>query len=812
MKKILIATLAAFVFTVTAPTVILAIDAPQNVIEQQVAYAAEGDEGEVDTVAKNLGIDNDQKKRIINGVVSIQAFINRVIWPVLMFSGIFLDSNILFGSGMEEQLRAIWVPMRNLTNIIFVLILVGIALYNVLGLGEESGNYSLKSILPRIVVGLIAVNFSFLGIKVFLDGVGVMTTAVFALPDQVSEGLAVVVSDDDPGDKQIIKRYCLYIQGENVSADNLKESRGTELKSQSAVVVAQQAARAVGFTGKFDKEWKVEVDEKGVFGTDQILDAVKKMEKAPADIEKQYTDKRNSFYEGRICNGFELTETGKKFISNYNARSAPLAFVLNMSNIVFYEEIDEDLDNLEKITTNVLFSLLLYIIYLASFAALFIVLLARLVVLWLGIVVSPLLVLGYTIPAIKEKIGAFDKINEEFVKNAIAPVSIGLAMTIGWIMLQSIQTTNFETNSLMSTSQWSDLPVKGLSTVQDLMAMVGTVAVVWLGVFTAAENTIAGAVTGTMKSGLQRAAGWAVKTPLNHIPLVPIKLPGDDTADNYSLGQVGRVFTNLGNSQPKNIDELYNKMTGQDKTVSAATIQNAKDPDDFISQSKKLSEGAFKGADMHKSMETWFKRNGNELRKKYHDRGDARQKAAYDAIQKYVKEGGDATKRPDLARALHTALRRIDDPNPTTAAAGNAAGAAAGGAAAGAAGNTGTQTGQTPTPTPTAPAPVKAGDKLGTGQQVVIQDAQVAKINTLRTDAAVQNPTAGNKEDVVKKMRDLGLQKADNSKAEFDINVVHSLIGKEAADKLVATYDATDATKGTQALLDDLNKDGTTSE
>ena len=151
-------------------------------------------------------------------IIAIQGFINRFIWPVLVMIGGLLDNSLLFGNGMEERLRAIWVPIRNLVNILFVIILVGIALYNVLGIGDDSDNYSLKAILPKILIGIIAVNFSFLGIKVFLDAINVLTVSIFSLPSQVSVGLDKVLNSENPKDKEVIKKFCENFNGYAVSS------------------------------------------------------------------------------------------------------------------------------------------------------------------------------------------------------------------------------------------------------------------------------------------------------------------------------------------------------------------------------------------------------------------------------------------------------------------------------------------------------------------------------------------------------------------------------------------------------------------
>jgi len=123
----------------------------------------------------------------ISGVLSIfLTAMNYLLWPLLMMIGALMDNSLILGGGMEDRLLLIWSQIRNIVNLGFVLVLVGIAIYNVLGIGEE-GNYTIKKILPKIIIALIVVNFTFIGSKLALDAANVVTTAMFALPNSVED-------------------------------------------------------------------------------------------------------------------------------------------------------------------------------------------------------------------------------------------------------------------------------------------------------------------------------------------------------------------------------------------------------------------------------------------------------------------------------------------------------------------------------------------------------------------------------------------------------------------------------------------------
>lgn len=135
----------------------------------------------------------------------MQSLLQRILWPVLLLIGGLLKNDILFGAGMEDRLLAVWGVIRNLVNIAFVLVLLGIAFYNVMGLGQ---NYHLKTKLPVFIIALIAVNFSFLGVKVVLDSINVVSTAIFALPYSVTQNQGVIPEQGD-----YAKKICQGIHG-----------------------------------------------------------------------------------------------------------------------------------------------------------------------------------------------------------------------------------------------------------------------------------------------------------------------------------------------------------------------------------------------------------------------------------------------------------------------------------------------------------------------------------------------------------------------------------------------------------------------
>ncbi|MCX6734393.1 MAG: hypothetical protein NTZ25_00610 [Candidatus Peregrinibacteria bacterium] len=535
---------------------------------------------------------------------AVQQGLNRLMWPLLVLIGGLMENDLLYGNGMEEKLRDIWIPIRNLVNILFVIVLVGLALYNVLGLSDD--NTSIKSMLPKIVIGIIAVNFSFVAIKVVLDGINVLNTAIFALPDQVSEGVGKIA------DKMSIEeqaRLCANFGGSSYSQyieqadDTIKAA--VELNIYKTVA-AQSAFNVKGDTIA-DIKTKIAALDKGT-GT---------------EIQKDFDAKIAQAKGAGWCDGKGLNANGKLFLSHYNSRNAAFALALNMGKIVYYQDVDPKMienkaDGIEKIFTNTLFSMMLYIIYAASFIALFIVLMGRMVVMWLSIAVSPILLLMIASPQVKEKMGGLSKLSENFTKNAIAPLLISLSLTVGWIMLKAIQGLNisaqsgsFVGGSVLSANPSNGIPVAGLNTLQDIMVALGVIGVVWVGVFAAAEGTIAASIVEKLKGYVTSAGSFLGQLPFKHMPMFPVALP-DHPHQHFTatLPQMLNTLEKIKNSDDAHVGDLSEKLGLNSK--SADDLNNIHTKTGLIDHLKGVKLDNLKGDAYKKKLGEWIKNSENK--------------------------------------------------------------------------------------------------------------------------------------------------------------------------------------------------------
>ncbi|PIQ78646.1 hypothetical protein COV82_00615 [Candidatus Peregrinibacteria bacterium CG11_big_fil_rev_8_21_14_0_20_46_8] len=403
--------------------------------------------------------DSTQILNSINQIINlILRSLSMILWPVIAMIGSLLDNELIFGGAMGTKLQALWVQIRNLVNIGFVLVLLAIAVYNVLGVGEESGSVPLafKTVMPKFVIALLLVNFSFLGAKVVLDFTNVLTGAVFALPGTVGSNNNMI---------QLMEASC---------ANSSKE-----------------------------KPLLSNCDEQG-----------------------------------------QLTEKARDFFRQIDKSNITMVYAIKFAQAHQFKFVKDDIRDITQLGFNIIFNTVLFVVYAASFVALFVVLLLRLVILWVGVVASPLVAVAIVFPNIGQLLGEGENLKDLFLNNALAPLKIGLVLSIGYIMLDAFQADPSLHGELLSSNTLSSLDpnalVTGITDLQQLMVAVASVAIIWTGVFGAAEKTVAKGITGFISEHLKSFGKFAAKLPTyaQVIPVGDSGLFGKKKGENVTLQQL----------------------------------------------------------------------------------------------------------------------------------------------------------------------------------------------------------------------------------------------------------------------------------
>lgn len=230
-KKILLTLL--FVATLAAVFAIV-IPEPGSFAHAAPAAAPPTAESVTESLGQGISKTLASVQRIL---MIVLVLLNYITWPLLMMIGALMDSDLIVGPGMEDSLLQIWRDVRNIVNIFFALALLVMAIYNVLGFGEEGplSSYAFKKMLPRFVLAVILVNFSFIICKVILDVADTLTNAVFAVPQygvtQLNEAeLAKKICPSFFSEKLEKIGVIVGTEGENQLCDNKTTFTGSAIK------------------------------------------------------------------------------------------------------------------------------------------------------------------------------------------------------------------------------------------------------------------------------------------------------------------------------------------------------------------------------------------------------------------------------------------------------------------------------------------------------------------------------------------------------------------------------------------------------
>jgi len=438
----------------------------------------------------------------IGSVLSIVLnIVQSLLWPFLLFIGDLMDVDMITGPGMEERLWAIWVQMRDLVNICFVIFLLVIAFYNTLGIGGGEGNLAMKTALPKVVLGLILVNFTFVGGKLIIDVSNVATTAVFALPELVED------FDMDSQRDDLAKNMCSNKEGANYAYD----SEDTPVLTRIFCKVNEE-----------ETEYLPELSVKS---------------------EQQY------------------------FI-RMNKSNIALVMATNMGAVTSQLELDTNITSLGELIENLGFSVIMSLVFAIAYIALGLVLLARVVVLWLVLAFSPIGVLIFVIPQLKDLLGGGGDLMQKIVKHLMAPIVIGIALTVGYLMIEAYDGIIKETASLGGAEADALLATEvlfsGVSDIAQLIIAVASVVVVWVGVFSASSDTLAGFATNGIK-GLGEMAGKQIAQLPLQAASMPIPVFNSDTQKVESsrisgLDMIQAAKNGLGNFKASKREDQNNRI------------------------------------------------------------------------------------------------------------------------------------------------------------------------------------------------------------------------------------------------------------
>ncbi|MBI5421960.1 hypothetical protein HZA44_02400 [Candidatus Peregrinibacteria bacterium] len=420
----------------------------------EIAYAADGDTAPAtDTATAGTQTPKIDVTKILQTVAVASTYVNNIFNPLIHFLtfniGTFLGNDYIFAGAMGEMLHTIWVISRNIVNIIFVLVLLAMALKHIF-MGEDS---DIRKTLPKFVIMLIVVNFSWLAGKMILDASNVAANVVFAIPSGI-QGIAgdalntQIQSDPCEVFGNEVKGFCvpykLYYPADANETYNFSEAACTE---DFMKTLKDDYAKAYPLDGKPDQT---------------------------AGMAKKAT----------IC--WQQIKVG-----DYNQNNASYYLTYSMARIQNLTRANTG-DQISQLAIGTMFSLIIQIVYLVAFASLYIALIARVSMLWILMAFSPFIVLlelgeGLGINGGKAK----DYLSiGKFTEWAFVPAKVGAVWTVGFIMVtagQSMGKNVFATLNASGDVQANIFSVSslflGMDSIQQFIWLLMTTGIIWMGTF-----------------------------------------------------------------------------------------------------------------------------------------------------------------------------------------------------------------------------------------------------------------------------------------------------------------------------------------
>lgn len=401
------------------------------------------------------------QKTFMTVLSMITTFMQVLLLIILDMVGYLLQGDFFSNGAMMSSLNKIWVLSRNIMNIIFALMLIGVAFYTIITAKGEL----IKSKFAQFVIAVVLVNFSWFFPRVIIDVANILTATVYSVPDML--GLEKCQNFEEEKCKVIVKIRILPDIGqvqEFIENECGGDTSGTDCKCIEGIGCYRKA--------EYDSEEakKKNVAHAMLNGMATSFIHIEKLTQIPPGI----------------------------FGGDPGAFESSLKIMINVM-MVFFVQI----------------GLVLPIIALG--AGLFI----RILILWVTIAFMPFVFLGYIITGkLGTNIFKFETdLWQEFINAAFLPAVVAIPFTIGFIMLQTMARVPAPPGF---NQDWGIPMIHGVGSWWGFLWMFAAIGIIYIGAFAALRRSaIIGKFTDKIKAFGDSAFGAALQLPL----LTPLPLP-----------------------------------------------------------------------------------------------------------------------------------------------------------------------------------------------------------------------------------------------------------------------------------------------
>lgn len=537
-------------------------------LSQGGIYTVVAIEGDATPAAGEKKVEGESKTieafiDVANLFIGVLTFL---ITPLIMLAGWLLSPDWTFGEifWLRPILHQIWIFISNIVYVIFGFFLVFIAFANIFG-WESAKTYEMKSMLPKLVTGILIVPFTWFIVSAVLSISNILTASVIQLPiDTIQKaGSAGTFLDD-----KIIPREITYDKDRDYKQGTVNSFGNST-------------------TDSTDMEYKA----------------------------------NGNFYATDCDKGGNDCLSIQEFLSNgkggaYNLLSVYAYGIFKIQNYKFITN-KEKLSTLGGIASKLSFSFLFFIVFGILIIAIVYALLSRALILWLYAMFSPIFALNYVMDfkneSVKNSVGRMSI--TKFLSLALVPVYVSAALAFGLMFLGLVMNAKGNTlagagwlewslkwdivevetkNSISSFKFWDiKLTTKWVLTAEQnewlngglniVGGIIGTIimnvlalVILWMAVMAALNaDEVTKSAVAPIKSFGDEVGKLALKSP----QYIPIPLPGGKSASMASLQSIWsmpqQALSSRAAAEADQFREGINKTFGGNIPSSTA-IQNIK--------------------------------------------------------------------------------------------------------------------------------------------------------------------------------------------------------------------------------------------
>ncbi|MDD5055141.1 MAG: hypothetical protein PHZ00_02630 [Candidatus Peribacteraceae bacterium] len=426
---------------------------------------------------KDIG-GQDGLRKIAETLSIMNTFLFAGLMIALNMMQFLMQTTFFNDARMMGALNTIWVLSRDLVNIAFALMLVGVAIYTII----TADTKYVKEKLVHFVLAVILVNFSWFFPRVIIDVSNVLTATVFSVP-QMLPGPFCRSMNSRTG----VAEEC------NVMVDSKIFGDANEMNIWCATAPPHAPPTTICYPHPGFYAWK-----------SQKISTAMNNGMAPA----------HALMNGLVISFMKITSWPEvaSITSAVNAPTGTSADFLAAMNILM----------------TIMMTFVFQIAAILPIIGLAVGYLVRIVILWVCIAFMPFTFIGYAVKGtLTTQLFGFEMdIWKQFVTAAFLPATVGIPIVIGFIMMSSAAQVPMPGNFPQSIG----IPlVGGVTTWWSLLWMIAAIGILWNGAFAALKrNDIVGKFTEPMRNLGNTVFKGAMQLPL----LTPLPIPGMPAGTN----------------------------------------------------------------------------------------------------------------------------------------------------------------------------------------------------------------------------------------------------------------------------------------